>query len=54
MMHTTKWLKLTSGDTADVKKWIAANRETGLQDAATTSHSTTKTTEAEAVRDEDF
>jgi hypothetical protein len=54
VMHTTKWLKLTSGDSADVKKWIASNREAGLRDAATAARSTTDSTDAEATREEDF
>lgn len=29
-MHVGKWLKLTNGNTSDVKRWIANNRETGL------------------------
>ncbi len=36
VMRVSKWLKLTNGNTADVKRWIANNRETGLSK----SHST--------------
>lgn len=29
-MHVRKWLKRTNGNTSDVNRWIANNRETGL------------------------
>lgn len=54
VMHSTKWLKLTSGDAVDVKKWIAANREAGLRESPPATGPGAKVTNSEPTQAEDF